>query len=153
MRLWVWITSLFLLLGRMDVAAQSLLHLQFDIVGIRLEVSPSALTVPKDIAALQAETAVVAELRGPSSPPVTLTAPPGQPILLPPLALSGDYFLDQIRPVQHGQTLLDATPNVVPIEVISQVLVTSVTSRPLSLEEVQQKGIIIDDKNFQVTNF
>src|SRR6185295_18204609 len=47
----------------------------------------------------------------------------------------------------------EATPNAVPITVLSQILVTSVTSRPLSLDEIQKAGVIIDQNHFQATNF
>ncbi|MGH2544053.1 MAG: hypothetical protein ACRDIB_14735, partial [Ardenticatenaceae bacterium] len=72
---------------------------------------------------------------------------------IPPLALPGDYFLDQIRLVKDGQTVLEGTPNVVPIKVISEIFVTSVTSRPLSLDEIRSKGIVIDDNNFDAFDF
>src|SRR5437773_343436 len=152
-----------------------LAQLEFDIVGIRLAVDPAALTVPKDIAtqinthlmfstaggvdttnavaSLTADTIVEGELRGPGIPPVRLTVKPGQPLAIPALALPGDYFLDQIRLVKNGQTILNATPSVVPIKVISEVLVSSVSSRPLSLSEIQEKGIVIDQNNFQAVNF
>src|SRR5881396_988206 len=145
-----------------------LAQLEFDIVGIRLAVDPAALTVPKDIAtqinthlmfstaggvdttnavaSLTADTIVEGELRGPGIPPVRLTVKPGQPLAIPALALPGDYFLDQIRLVKNGQTILNATSSVVPIKVISELTLltstslmtlmgSSVSSRPLSLSE------------------
>ena len=118
-----------------DAFAQSsqapLARLQFDIVGVRLVVDPPALTVPKNIAT-QINTSLVtpsglaadvsdalatltegaqveAELRGPSISPTRIAVVPGQPLPIPPLALAGDYFLDGIRLVKNGQTILDAT--------------------------------------------
>ena len=108
-----------------------LTRLRFDIVGIRLVVDPPVLTVPKNIPtvintslalppsatsdvrdalnALTAGAVVEATLRGPSLPPTRITVPAGQPIPIPALALAGDYFLDGIRLVRNGETILDAT--------------------------------------------
>lgn len=158
-----------------------LTQLQFDIVGVRLVVDPPALTVPKQIAtqintrlelpagananaaealATLARNGVVeATLRGPSIPPTRITTRPGDPLPLPPFALPGDYFLDGIRLVSNGVAILDATaPNgtpatTIPIAVINEVLVTSVTSRPLSLDQITEKGIVIDQNNFQAVSF
>ncbi|MCI0438180.1 MAG: hypothetical protein L0177_03510, partial [Chloroflexi bacterium] len=153
----------------------TLTQLQFDIVGIQLRVDPPALTVPKNIATIvnadltvpagaaagveeaiasfKQGAQVLAELRGPSIPPVQIAVKAGQPIPIPPLALPGDYFLDQIRLVKNDEVVLSGTPDIVPIKVISEVFVTSVTSRPLSLDEIQAKGIVIDESNFQAINF
>ena len=161
--------------------AQSLTQLQFDIVGVRLVVDPPVLTVPKQIAtqintslvlpsgaslntsdavaALSEGALVEGTLRGPSIPPTRITARPGQPLPLPAFALPGDYFLDGIRLVKDGVPLLDATAadgrpaTTIPIAVINEILVTQVTSRPLSLDEIKEKGIIIDQNNFQAVNF
>jgi hypothetical protein len=165
------------------VAAQAppLAQLQFDIVGLRLVIDPPALTVPKQIAT-QLNTSLVlpagaptdasdaiaslvqgaiveGTLRGPSIPPTRLTTRPGEPLLLPAFALPGDYFVDGLRLVKDGVPLLDATSQAgapattVPIKVINEVFVTSVTSRPLTLEEIKEKGIVIDQNNFQAVNF
>ncbi len=162
-------------------ASQPLTQLQFDIVGVRLVVDPPQLTVPKGIAtqintslqlpagagtatadavaALTQGSLVEATLRGPAITPTRITARPGQPLPLPAFALPGDYFLDGIRLVKDGASLLDATAQdgspatTIPIAVIDQVMVTSVTSRPLSLDEIREKGIVIDQNNFQAVNF
>jgi len=49
--------------------------------------------------------------------------------------------------------LLRATPNSVPVKVFDEILVSRVTSRPLSLEEIRDKGIAIDESNFRVVEF
>ena len=149
--------------------------IQFDIVGMNLIIDPYNLTVPKNIttqvntsltlpsgagpelqgavAAMASQGMVEAQLRGPSITPQTLRAKPGQPLILPSFALAGDYFLDQIHLVKDGQVIMDATPSMVPIKVINDVMVTSVSSRTLSAAEIQQKGIVIDQSNFQVSSF
>jgi hypothetical protein len=158
-----------------------LAQLQFDIVGVRLVVDPPALTVPKNIAtqintsltlppgtgpetreAIESLTngaLIEAELRGPEISPTRIVTRPGQPIPIPPLAVAGDYFLDGVRLVKNGQTILDATASdgrlatTIPIRVINEVFVTNVTSRPLSLDEIRGRGIVIDETNFQAVNF
>jgi hypothetical protein len=174
-RLWGWISSLFLLLAIGQAGAQPLAQLQFDIVGIKLAVDPPALTVPKDIPTfvnaqltlpagigpeaqgaireLAQGAAVLAELRGPALTPTTISALPGQLLNLPPLHLPGDYFLDNIRLVKNGTVLLAGAPAVVPIRVISDILISSVTTRELSLEEIQQRGIVIDASSFRALEF
>src|SRR5687767_5646284 len=167
--------------SRASAQTTPLTQLQFDIVGVRLVVDPPALTVPKQIAtqintslvlpssaAIETRDAVAAlahgglveaTLRGPFIPPTRITARPGEPLRLPPFALPGDYFLDGVRLVKDGATLLDATGSdgrpatTIPIKVINEILVTSVTSRPLSLDEIKEKGIVIDQNNFQTVNF
>jgi hypothetical protein len=162
------------LLSHAQVSSQ-LTELRFDIVGVKLAVSPSALTVPKNtptyintqlvlpegagadaasvVQTIAAGASVEAELRGPSFPTTKITTQAGKPLQLPSFALPGDYFLDQIRLVKDGKAILESTPKVVPIKVISEVFVTSVSTRPLSLDEIRQKGIVIDEDNFQVQNF
>lgn len=163
------------LLSYGTAGAQSFAELQFDIIGVQLTVDPPALTVPKDIPTivnteltlpagagpeaqaaldrLRSETRVQAQLRGPSLPAIDIEVRPGDPIPIPPFALPGDYFLDQIRLVKDGEALLDGVPGLVPIKVISEILVTSVTSRPLTLDEIREKGIVIDENNFDVREF
>src|SRR5205823_12265515 len=91
--------------------------------------------------------------------PTRVRVGPGQPIPLPPRAIPGGYFLDGIRLAKNGQTILDATASsgasatTIPIRVINEVLVASVTSKPLSLDDIRSKGIVIDEKNFSAVNF
>ena len=67
---------------------------------------------------------------------------------IPPLPQSGNYTLANLRITRLGGTVLDITPNRVDVEVIEQVLITSVTTRPLTLEEIKAKGIILDDDSY-----
>ncbi len=76
-------------------------------------------------------------------------AAPNSPLLLPALPLVGDYELDDIALVDAatGKTRMEATPSTVPVHVFDQVLISSVTSQPLTLDQIQQKGIDIDADN------
>ena len=44
-------------------------------------------------------------------------------------------------------------PASVPVRVFDEVLISRVTSRPLTLEEIQEKGIAIDEQNFRAVEF
>lgn len=107
-----------------------------------------------DALALPADALVFAELRGPAfGTPVTLTTRPGEPFAIQPLALSGLYYLENIRLVSGGQTLLVGNPDTATLEVIDRVLNSQVTSRALSAQEILDRGIVVDQTNFQVVNF
>jgi len=144
--------------------------LEYRIYGVGLQVSPPALAVPKGIAGSimvtitggeSAElmghgTYVEAFLRGPGLPePRRLVGAVNQPLMLPPLNLVGDYQLDSIRLVDagNGGTRMEGSPSIVPVRVFDEVLISRVTSRPLTYDEIQQKGILIDESNFRVVEF
>ena len=156
-------------------AAAPLITLQYSVTGTSLQVSPATLSVPKSIpgsvlvsvvsggstnnaasAQLSAGAYVQAVLRGPAFPqPRTLVGAPNAPLLLPPINLVGSYELDNIQLVDAvtGQTRLQGTPSTVPVQVFDQLLVSSVTSSPLSLAQIQQAGIDIDEQNFSAVQF
>jgi hypothetical protein len=68
-------------------------------------------------------------------------------LVLPAVTESGDYTLSNLRFVVGGSSVLDVTPGTVPVKVIDQVLVTSVQTRALTLEEIQAKGIVLDSSD------
>ncbi|TVR51684.1 MAG: hypothetical protein EA425_06600 [Puniceicoccaceae bacterium] len=144
--------------------AQPLTTLDYRVVGQQLGVSPAAVAVPKGIAGSVLTTVagdlppgafVEATLRGPSFPARRLVAAPNAPLLLPPLSLVGDYSLDGIRLIDPatGAVLLEGNPSTVPVRVFDEILISRVTSRPLSVEEIEQRGIYIDEQNFRAIEF
>ena len=143
--------------------ARPLATLTLEITGQGMAVTPAALSVPKGIpgsvgVAIRGQIPtgafVEAYLRGPSFPARRLVGAPDKPLMLPPLNLVGDYSLDNIQLVTpDGATVLQASPSSVPVRVFDEVLVSRVTSRPLSLDEIQQRGIEIDDTNFRAVEF
>ena len=159
----------------MCLSAAPLVSLDYRITGVSLQVSPAALSVPKGIAGsvlvsvvsagsttnaasaqLSAGAYVQAVLRGPAFPePRVLVGAPNAPLLLPPINLVGNYELDSIRLVDAatGQTRMEGSPSSVPVQVFDQVLISRVTSRPLTLDEIQSKGIAIDEQNFRAVQF
>ena len=142
------------------------------LLGAGLRVTPATQTVPKDIATivstfLQApslptealppfapDAVVKGLLRGPGfAKPIEITTRPNTPFTLPPFSVAGTYSLDTIRLESGGEVLLYGSPESVTIEVIEKLLVTQVTARPLTAEEIREKGIVFDKTNFQAYNF
>src|SRR5205807_3212273 len=72
------------------------------------------------------------------------------PLLLPIPALTeaGDYRLSNLRLLVNGSPALDVVPSTVPVKVIDQVLITSVETRPLTLDEIKAAGIVLDSSDF-----
>ncbi|MCC6619868.1 MAG: Ig-like domain-containing protein [Deltaproteobacteria bacterium] len=155
-------------------AQPTLTGADFDVVGVTLRVSPEAVFVPKGIpgsiavelvtgtgevtaatASLATGAHVEGVLRGPSFPAQRVLGVPGQPLMLPPLHLEGEYRVDEIRLVETetNATLMEGSPRGVPVTVFSEVLVARVESRPLTLEEIQDRGIVIDDESFGAYEF
>ncbi len=146
-----------------------------NVVGVEVQVGPTTQSVPKGVTStvttqlvtpaatvpldsllglLPQGLTVRGELSGPAfATPLTLSAPAGQPLTLPTLPLLGTYTLTNLRLVSGTEDLLAASPSVVTIEAIGEVLVTQVVTRPLTLDELQSRGIVIDPSNFTVVTF
>ena len=75
-------------------------------------------------------------------PPIRFLLP------LPGLTVSGNYTLTNLRIESEGRPVLDVTPQTVTVEVIEQVLVTSVKTRALTLDEIREKGIVLDSDDY-----
>ncbi len=155
-------------------ASVPLTNLDFTIVGVGVGASPDYQAVPKGInsqvlTALSVGDADVAEivkllpqdytvradLSGPAFlTPIHLVTKPGQPFDLPTLAILGKYTLNNIRLCDgSGKTILGAVPQAVAIESIPDPIVTSVTTRQLTLAELQERGVTFDSSNFTTYEF
>ena len=140
--------------------------------GLGLRVEPDHQVVPRDIATIVStflsaptppagqlapfapDAIVKGTLRGPGvGNGLELTATPNSPFNIPPLGTAGVYTLDEIRLESGGQILMRGAPESVTIEVIEQLLVTQVTARALSAQEIRDKGIVFDKSSFQAYNF
>ncbi|MCA9513876.1 MAG: hypothetical protein KC635_02935, partial [Myxococcales bacterium] len=160
--------------GAYASVADGLATATYRVVGVELRVAPETVAVPRGLAgsvrvdvvtgsgaesaatrALAAGAHVEATLRGPSFPAQRVVGAPNAPLLLPPLPLSGDYALDGIRLVDTatGETRLEGSPPSVPVTVFDEVLVARVTSRPLTLDEIEALDIAIDASSFGATEF
>jgi hypothetical protein len=144
---------------------------QILIYGLRLQPSPTHQVVPKNTVtainaplltpdgqpasfAGSAQGAIVAQLRGPAfAAPIQVSGVPNQLLYLPPLPLAGLYVLENIRMVADGRVVLQGNPDAVTIEVIDRVLASQVTTRPLTAQEILDKGIFFDEDNFRAVNF
>ncbi|HVN13858.1 MAG TPA: carboxypeptidase regulatory-like domain-containing protein, partial [Kineosporiaceae bacterium] len=103
---------------------------------------------------------VQAELAGPGLPG-TISVPLSDDttstdsllLRLPALTTAGDYALSNARIVVGGRTVLDTTPADVTVNVIDQVLITSVKTKPLTLDEIKALGIVLDNDSYQGFSF
>jgi hypothetical protein len=124
--------------------------------GVRVEVYAGAtvLTLADAVRMLGGGVRLEGELSGPGltqtlSLPGDAVADPDSFLLrLPALTRAGHYALSNLRLVRDGRTVLDVAPNAVDIEVIDEILITSVTTRPLTLDEIRQKGIVLDGDDY-----
>ncbi len=138
------------------------------IAGAHLTVSPESQTVPFRTSTivethlegydagggtLPPGVRVVGELVGPSlTAPLRLETLPGEPFRIPRLTLEGEHRLENIRLVD-GETLLAFAWPRTAVLTVTQVLLTRVTSRPLTLEEIRAHGIIVDDRSMRAYTF
>src|SRR5690606_5707948 len=96
---------------------------------------------------------VVGELVGPSLPtPLRLETLPGEPFRIPRLTLEGEHRLENIRLVDGEQLLAFAYPRTAAL-MVTQVLITRVSSRPLTLDEIRAHGIVVDDRSMRAYTF
>ncbi len=77
-----------------------------------------------------------------------LEAIPNEPFRIPSLRLQGGYTLDNIRLVQSDEVLAFAEPSTAVVKV-KKVLLTSFSSRALTLDEIRAYGLAIDNDTFQ----
>ena len=146
-------------------------EMELSLLGVSATVDPLEPVVPKNIASavrivvragatelstgdlarfLGPDFAVKGELSGPGLK-ATLTLPaleegeplPSDPLLLPlpALPVAGDYELANLRIEKKGLPALDVSPSRVPVKVIDQILVTSVRTRALTLDEIRARGV------------
>ncbi|MGH9391087.1 MAG: hypothetical protein ACRD1Z_15845, partial [Vicinamibacteria bacterium] len=124
--------------------------------GIRIELAFSDVNADASalLSLLPTGLEVVAELVGPGiDDPIELRGPPGDFLPVPPLVSKGVYLVRDIRLEKNGATFLRASPDSATVEVIERILITQVTTRPLTLEEIRQKGILFGDDSFSGYNF
>src|SRR5215203_6508325 len=149
-------------------AGGDLANAQLLIAGSQLTVAPESQTVPFDTptivethltgydasrGTLPRDLRVLADFTGPEVDGVlVLETVPNQPFRIPRLRLQGEYRLDNIRLMQGDDLLEYAQPRSAGV-LVTQVLITRVTSRALTLDEIRSYGIVVNDDSFQAFNF
>ncbi|HEV2846864.1 MAG TPA: hypothetical protein VG477_18555 [Thermoanaerobaculia bacterium] len=149
-------------------AGGDLANAQLLIAGSRLKVTPESQTVPYDTptivetqlegydasrGVLPKDLRVLADFTGPEIDGVlVLETVPNQPFRIPRLRLQGEYRLDNIRLMQGDDLLAYAAPRSAAV-LVTQILITRVTSRALTLDEIRSYGIVVNDDSFQAFNF
>ncbi|HEX6904370.1 MAG TPA: carboxypeptidase regulatory-like domain-containing protein [Thermoanaerobaculia bacterium] len=164
----LFVGMLFAPLAPRPAAAADLANAQLLIAGSRLKVSPESQTVPYDTptivethlegydasrGVLPKDLRVLADFTGPEIDGIlVLETVPNQPFRIPRLRLQGEYRLDNIRLVEGEDLVAYAEPRSAAV-LVTQVLITRVTSRALTLDEIRSYGIVVDDDSFQAFNF
>ncbi|MBU4405527.1 MAG: carboxypeptidase regulatory-like domain-containing protein, partial [Acidobacteria bacterium] len=146
-------------------ADDAIAHGQVAVLGVSLKIDPANQTAPINTptvvntifaagsGSIPAGMTVKGELRGPGlSGAIALSTLPGHAFAIPGLPQKGTYTLADIRLEKDGKTLLRAVPDQALIDVMD-VIVTQVQTRPLTLDEIREKGIVITDENFTVYSF
>jgi alpha-tubulin suppressor-like RCC1 family protein len=126
--------------------------------GVKILIKGGGATLaPGAAARLLGQFNVEAELSGPSfGETVTvrqtvLTTDTASDLVLPlpVMAVAGEHTLSNLRIVnQDSAPILDLQPRVVPVDVVDQVLITSVRTRALTLQEIKDKGIVLDRDDY-----
>lgn len=69
------------------------------------------------------------------------------------LPQAGDYQISDIRLEKDGVRLYKADPKIVDIHCLGDVLVSSVTSEPMNMDEIRKAGIQVGQGNYQARRF
>jgi len=156
---------------RAGALASSSLHL----VGLRLKAPANRIDIPKgapfsvpvdlwlgDHQASPEEAGVLvpggASLRGvltgPGlSEPVLVSGNLGSGLSLPALTSEGDFTLSDIRLVSGGSTLLEAEPRTLSIHCLGDILISSVTSTPMTMQELRDAGLQLQPGDYEGKRF
>lgn len=96
---------------------------------------------------------LMADLSGPAygTASLPLQTLPNQPFHIPPQPVAGQYQLSNIRLVAGGNVTPTA-PSLAVIQV-SDIVISSVTSRPMTMEELQDSGIIVNQDDFKAYRY
>ena len=96
---------------------------------------------------------VEGDLSGPGlNEPLALTTTPGDVFRIPGLNRQGTYTLSNIRLVEGDRTVSAAVPDSVEI-LVHRLVISSITSRQLTPEEMDVYGIVIDSDNYTAWHY
>jgi hypothetical protein len=165
--------------GAAQTAQVKIGSLDLTIGGLQATVTPASPVIPKNIASgvqvvvtqngQQLTPAAVAQYLGGnfqlageySGPGLTQTVdvPQSTPATnslildLPAVNTSGNYTLSNLRFLVNGVEAFDVTPSTVTVQVIDQVLVTSVQTAPLTLSQILSMGVVLNSSAYTGFNF
>ena len=95
----------------------------------------------------------VGELTGPAiETPIRLETVPGHKFKLPGLSKTGTYYLQNIRLERNGVYVQSAVPSLAKITVVDA-FQTKVTVKQLTAQELRDRGIMVDARNFDVYEY
>ena len=162
---WILLGIFLCLPGLHGQDAETIATREVTVNGARLEINPAQQTVPINTgtsvntvfavgsAEMPEGMLVKGTLRGPGiNGSITLSTLPNHPFAIPGFTTKGTYYLENIRLEKDGKILISAEPGQAVIEAMD-IIITKVESRPLTLEEIREKGIVISEQNFSVYNF
>ena len=138
---------------------QEIAQTSYRIDQLLLRVETPSITIPRGIesyvplAGFGGEGTISGVLSGPSFDSSLVVTAFSNRIELPLFSTSGIHFLENIRLELPDGTVIPAEPSTVTINVLDELLVSEVTSRPLSLEEIENLGIEFDESSFQAFSF
>ncbi len=96
---------------------------------------------------------ILGELTGPAyNSPQELVCVPNQPLQIPPLPVAGTYYIQNIRLMDGATQLALAQPSQVQIDA-TNVVISQVTSRPMTDEEIQESGIVLNASDYKAYRF
>lgn len=96
---------------------------------------------------------VVGDLSGPGlDQPLRVTTVPGDPFRIPGLNREGTYLLSGIRLMDGSRVVSSAVPDTAEI-VVHRLVISSITSRALTPDEMDAYGIVIDDDNYTAWHY
>ncbi len=170
----VLLSTLFAANARAQTSPVKIGSLDLPIGGIQATVTPAQPVIPKNIASgvqvvvtqngrqlspaaiaqyLGGPFQIVGEFSGPGltqtiDVPQTAPSPNSLIVLLPALSTAGNYSLSNLRFLVNGVPTFDVSPSNITIQVIDQVLVTSVQTTPLTLDQIQAMGVVLDSSSY-----
>lgn len=92
-------------------------------------------------------------LSGPGLSATVVTGSLAGGLSLPGLPLEGNYTLSSIRLKKDGKVILESQPSSVVIHCLGEVMVSSVTSTPMTMDEIRQAGIQLEPGNYEGRRF
>lgn len=90
---------------------------------------------------------------GPGISPGTVKGAVGLGLSVPALGAAGDYQITDIRITRGGTPIIDAPGQAVAIRCLGEVLISGVTSTPMTMDEIRASGIQLGQGDYVATRF